>query len=81
MVRLIRMPQSDPAIPQQMDFIGRRSAVMGTRGMVSSSQPLASEVNTQAWQGKCPLLQCLHHTDLHGTAGWHADLATRRQRS
>lgn len=44
MVRLFRMPQPDPAVPKQMDFTSRRSAVMGTRGMVSCSQPLASEV-------------------------------------
>ena len=44
MGRIFRMPQADPAIPKQMDFISRRSAVMGTRGMVSCSQPLASEV-------------------------------------
>lgn len=30
---------------QLMDFTSRRSPVMGTRGMVASSQPLASEVN------------------------------------
>lgn len=29
---------------QLMDFTSRRSPVMGTRGMVASSQPLASEV-------------------------------------
>ena len=29
---------------QLMDFTSRRSPVLGTRGMVASSQPLASEV-------------------------------------
>ena len=39
------MAQTKPTEPfHMMDFKSRRSPVLGTRGMVASSQPLASEV-------------------------------------
>lgn len=39
-------PADVQAKVQLMDFTSRRSPVLGTRGMVASSQPLASEVST-----------------------------------
>ena len=59
MSRLFRMPQAHPDIPKQTDFISRRSAVMGTRGMVSSSQPLASEVLPLGGCWSVTYLDCL----------------------
>lgn len=45
--------QEEASLP----FISRRSAVIGVRGMVACSQPLAAEVSTP----HClPLAQCLH---------------------
>ena len=38
-------PADAQAKVQLMDFTSRRSPVLGTRGMVASSQPLASEVS------------------------------------
>ena len=39
------MAQTKPTDPfHMMDFKSRRSPVLSTRGMVASSQPLASEV-------------------------------------
>ena len=39
-----KTPADAQAGVQLMDFTSRRSPVLGTRGMVASSQPLASEV-------------------------------------
>ena len=39
-----KTPADAQARVQLMDFTSRRSPVLGTRGMVASSQPLASEV-------------------------------------
>lgn len=43
-----KTPADAQARVQLMDFTSRRSPVMGTRGMVASSQPLASEVSAQS---------------------------------
>lgn len=40
-----KTPADAQAGVQLMDFTSRRSPVLGTRGMVASSQPLASEVS------------------------------------
>lgn len=40
-----KTPADAQARVQLMDFTSRRSPVLGTRGMVASSQPLASEVS------------------------------------
>ncbi len=44
-----KTPADAQAGVQLMDFTSRRSPVMGTRGMVASSQPLASEVSPYAF--------------------------------
>lgn len=43
-----KTPADAQAGVQLMDFTSRRSPVLGTRGMVASSQPLASEVSLQS---------------------------------
>ncbi len=45
-----KTPADAQAKVQLMDFTSRRSPVMGTRGMVASSQPLASEVRNKCLQ-------------------------------
>ena len=76
MSRLFRMPQAHPDIPKHTDFKSRRSAVMGTRGMVSSSQPLASEVLPLLLEGELPGLPV--PAEGEPDAGRHAHLAARR---
>ena len=44
-------PADAQAKVQLMDFTSRRSPVLGTRGMVASSQPLASEVSLVRMEG------------------------------
>ena len=44
-------PADAQAKVQLMDFTSRRSPVLGTRGMVASSQPLASEVSLVCMDG------------------------------
>ncbi len=45
-----KTPADAQARVQLMDFTSRRSPVMGTRGMVASSQPLASEVRNNCYE-------------------------------
>lgn len=59
--KLARTEKSKPAEehqgPKLMDFTSRRSPVLGTRGMVSCTQPLASEVSQ-------------HICNLYFSVGW-----------
>ena len=57
--------EAQRGVPQNTDFTSRRSSVMGTRGMVSCSQPLAAEVRACT-----PVQQML--ADAQWTQQWHA---------